>query len=110
VAAVVFPGVTVCAVALFSHGPSISKLVTHQYNVTQTILVTDYSRAAITEGTLFHCLLLFLSLFIYCGHLINRLEHRETTFRAPKQRVKDFEQFHEYRSRKRKEFEARVYR
>lgn len=37
-------------------------------------------------------------------------ERQETAFRAPKQRVEDFEELHEYRGRKRKEFEDRVRR
>ncbi|OJA11562.1 hypothetical protein AZE42_07106 [Rhizopogon vesiculosus] len=37
-------------------------------------------------------------------------ERQESTFRAPKQRVEDFEELHEYRGRKRKEFEERVRR
>ncbi|KAH7906822.1 hypothetical protein BJ138DRAFT_1129627 [Hygrophoropsis aurantiaca] len=37
-------------------------------------------------------------------------ERQETTFRAPKQRVEDFEELHEYRGRKRKEFEERIRR
>ncbi|ETW77153.1 hypothetical protein HETIRDRAFT_388667 [Heterobasidion irregulare TC 32-1] len=37
-------------------------------------------------------------------------ERQETQFRAPKQRVEDFEELHEYRGRKRKEFEERIRR
>ncbi|PPQ94647.1 hypothetical protein CVT25_009378 [Psilocybe cyanescens] len=37
-------------------------------------------------------------------------ERQETAFRAPKQRVEDFEELHEYQGRKRKEFEERVRR
>ncbi|KAG9316732.1 hypothetical protein JVU11DRAFT_2792 [Chiua virens] len=37
-------------------------------------------------------------------------ERQESTFRAPKQRVEDFEELHEYRGRKRKEFEERIRR
>ncbi|KAJ7632762.1 hypothetical protein FB45DRAFT_791979 [Roridomyces roridus] len=37
-------------------------------------------------------------------------ERQETAFRAPKQRVEDFEELHEYRGRKRKEFEERIRR
>ncbi|KAH7889112.1 hypothetical protein F5I97DRAFT_1803327 [Phlebopus sp. FC_14] len=37
-------------------------------------------------------------------------ERQESTFRAPKQRVEDFEELHEYRGRKRREFEDRVRR
>ncbi|KAI6037551.1 hypothetical protein EDC04DRAFT_2701994 [Pisolithus marmoratus] len=37
-------------------------------------------------------------------------ERQESTFRAPKQRVEDFEELHEYRGRKRKEFEDRIRR
>ncbi|KAK0220044.1 hypothetical protein IW262DRAFT_1272911 [Armillaria fumosa] len=37
-------------------------------------------------------------------------ERQESAFRAPKQRVEDFEELHEYRGRKRKEFEERVRR
>lgn len=37
-------------------------------------------------------------------------ERQESTFRAPKQRVEDFEELHEYRGRKRKEYEERVRR
>ncbi|KAF8294830.1 TPR-like protein [Clavulina sp. PMI_390] len=37
-------------------------------------------------------------------------ERQEVAFRAPKQRVEDFEELHEYRGRKRKEFEERVRR
>ena len=37
-------------------------------------------------------------------------DKQETAFRAPKQRVEDFEELHEYRGRKRKEFEERVRR
>ncbi|KAG2358830.1 hypothetical protein BDR07DRAFT_249393, partial [Suillus spraguei] len=35
-------------------------------------------------------------------------ERQESTFRAPEQCVKDFEELHEYRGRKREEFEERV--
>ncbi|KAG5635885.1 hypothetical protein H0H81_009766 [Sphagnurus paluster] len=35
---------------------------------------------------------------------------KETAFQAPKQRVEDFEELHEYRGRKRKEFEERIRR
>ncbi|KAF9530815.1 hypothetical protein CPB83DRAFT_723862, partial [Crepidotus variabilis] len=35
-------------------------------------------------------------------------ERQETAFRAPKQRVEDFEELNEYRGRKRKEFEERI--
>ncbi|EJD55187.1 pre-mRNA-splicing factor CLF1 [Auricularia subglabra TFB-10046 SS5] len=37
-------------------------------------------------------------------------ERQEPQFRAPKQRVEDFEELHEYRGRKRREFEERVRR
>ncbi|TFK98675.1 pre-mRNA-splicing factor CLF1 [Pterulicium gracile] len=37
-------------------------------------------------------------------------ERQETAFRAPKQRVEDFEELAEYRGRKRKEFEERIRR
>ncbi|EIW83475.1 TPR-like protein [Coniophora puteana RWD-64-598 SS2] len=37
-------------------------------------------------------------------------ERQESTFKAPRQRVEDFEELHEYRGRKRKEFEERVRR
>ncbi|KAH6906764.1 pre-mRNA-splicing factor CLF1 [Coprinopsis sp. MPI-PUGE-AT-0042] len=37
-------------------------------------------------------------------------ERQETAFRAPKQRVEDFEELSEYRGRKRKEFEERIRR
>ncbi|GLB39792.1 putative pre-mRNA-splicing factor CLF1 [Lyophyllum shimeji] len=37
-------------------------------------------------------------------------ERQETAFRAPKQRVEDFEELHEYQGRKRKEFEERIRR
>lgn len=37
-------------------------------------------------------------------------ERQETAFRAPRQRVEDFEELNEYRGRKRKEFEDRVRR
>ncbi|EIN14434.1 protein prenylyltransferase [Punctularia strigosozonata HHB-11173 SS5] len=37
-------------------------------------------------------------------------ERQESQFRAPKQRVEDFEELHEYRGRKRKEFEERIRR
>ncbi|THH15994.1 hypothetical protein EW146_g4572 [Bondarzewia mesenterica] len=37
-------------------------------------------------------------------------ERQDTQFRAPKQRVEDFEELHEYRGRKRKEFEERIRR
>ncbi|KAH8112430.1 pre-mRNA-splicing factor CLF1 [Phellopilus nigrolimitatus] len=37
-------------------------------------------------------------------------ERQETAFRAPKQRVEDFEELNEYRGRKRKEFEERIRR
>ncbi|KAJ7219422.1 pre-mRNA-splicing factor CLF1 [Mycena pura] len=37
-------------------------------------------------------------------------ERQEAAFRAPKQRVEDFEELHEYRGRKRKEFEERIRR
>ncbi|TFK65896.1 protein prenylyltransferase [Pluteus cervinus] len=37
-------------------------------------------------------------------------ERQESAFRAPKQRVEDFEELHEYRGRKRKEFEERIRR
>ncbi|KAF8060855.1 hypothetical protein FPV67DRAFT_310231 [Lyophyllum atratum] len=37
-------------------------------------------------------------------------ERQETAFRAPKQRVEDIEELHEYRGRKRKEFEERIQR
>ncbi|KAJ6597040.1 pre-mRNA-splicing factor CLF1 [Mycena vulgaris] len=37
-------------------------------------------------------------------------ERQDTAFRAPKQRVEDFEELHEYRGRKRKEFEERIRR
>ena len=37
-------------------------------------------------------------------------ERQESTFRAPKQRVEDFEELHEYRGRKRREFEERIRR
>ncbi|KAI0061172.1 pre-mRNA-splicing factor CLF1 [Artomyces pyxidatus] len=37
-------------------------------------------------------------------------ERQEAQFRAPKQRVEDFEELHEYRGRKRKEFEERIRR
>ncbi|KAF9808217.1 hypothetical protein IEO21_07936 [Rhodonia placenta] len=35
-------------------------------------------------------------------------ERQESQFRAPKQRVEDFEELHEYRGRKREEFEKRI--
>ncbi|EPS94091.1 hypothetical protein FOMPIDRAFT_1026325 [Fomitopsis schrenkii] len=35
-------------------------------------------------------------------------ERQESRFRAPKQRVEDFEELHEYRGRKREEFEKRI--
>jgi len=37
-------------------------------------------------------------------------ERQETQFRAPKQRIEDYEELHEYRGRKRKEFEERIRR
>ncbi|KZT22885.1 protein prenylyltransferase [Neolentinus lepideus HHB14362 ss-1] len=37
-------------------------------------------------------------------------ERQESQFRAPKQRIEDFEELHEYRGRKRKEFEERIRR
>ncbi|KZS91189.1 TPR-like protein [Sistotremastrum niveocremeum HHB9708] len=37
-------------------------------------------------------------------------ERQESSFKAPRQRVEDFEELHEYRGRKRKEFEERVRR
>ncbi|KDQ31821.1 hypothetical protein PLEOSDRAFT_48867 [Pleurotus ostreatus PC15] len=37
-------------------------------------------------------------------------ERQESAFRAPKQRVEDFEELNEYRGRKRKEFEERIRR
>ncbi|KAJ8081873.1 NineTeen Complex (NTC) component [Marasmius tenuissimus] len=37
-------------------------------------------------------------------------ERQEGQFRAPRQRVEDFEELHEYRGRKRKEFEERIRR
>ncbi|KAF7294814.1 Pre-mRNA splicing factor [Mycena indigotica] len=37
-------------------------------------------------------------------------ERQETAFRAPKQRVEDYEELHEYRGRKRSEFEERIRR
>ncbi|KAJ8508048.1 hypothetical protein ONZ45_g9645 [Pleurotus djamor] len=37
-------------------------------------------------------------------------ERQESEYRAPKQRVEDFEELHEYRGRKRKEFEERIRR
>ncbi|KDQ54039.1 hypothetical protein JAAARDRAFT_196808 [Jaapia argillacea MUCL 33604] len=37
-------------------------------------------------------------------------ERQESQFRAPKQRVEDFEELHEYRGRKRKEYEERIRR
>ncbi|KAK7060421.1 NineTeen Complex (NTC) component [Paramarasmius palmivorus] len=37
-------------------------------------------------------------------------ERQEGSFRAPRQRVEDFEELHEYRGRKRKEFEERIRR
>ncbi|KAF8513591.1 protein prenylyltransferase [Hysterangium stoloniferum] len=37
-------------------------------------------------------------------------ERQETQFKAPKQRVEDYEELHEYRGRKRKEFEERIRR
>ncbi|EJU01644.1 TPR-like protein [Dacryopinax primogenitus] len=37
-------------------------------------------------------------------------ERQETAFRAPKQRVEDYEELHEYQGRKRKEFEDRIRR
>ncbi|KAJ7063425.1 pre-mRNA-splicing factor CLF1 [Mycena amicta] len=37
-------------------------------------------------------------------------ERQETSYRAPKQRVEDFEELHEYRGRKRSEFEERIRR
>jgi crooked neck len=37
-------------------------------------------------------------------------ERQDTQFRAPKQRVEDFEELDEYRGRKRKEFEERIRR
>lgn len=37
-------------------------------------------------------------------------ERQETAFRAPKQRVEDFEELNEYRGRKRREFEERIRR
>jgi crooked neck len=51
--------------------------------------------------------------FIVLRHvhsLLQAQERQESTFRAPKQRVEDFEELHEYRGRKRKEFEERVRR
>ncbi|KAJ3710718.1 pre-mRNA-splicing factor CLF1 [Lentinula raphanica] len=41
---------------------------------------------------------------------IQAQERQESAFRAPKQRVEDFEELHEYRGRKRKEFEERIRR
>ncbi|KAG1741196.1 hypothetical protein EDD22DRAFT_921500 [Suillus occidentalis] len=38
------------------------------------------------------------------------IQRQESTFRAPKQRAEDFEELHEYRGRKRKEFEERARR
>ena len=35
-------------------------------------------------------------------------ERQVAAFRAPKQRVEDFEELHEYRGRKREEFEKRI--
>lgn len=52
-------------------------------------------------------------IFILLQHTLNFFqaqERQESTFRAPKQRVEDFEELHEYRGRKRKEFEERVRR
>ncbi|KAB5590967.1 Pre-mRNA-splicing factor CLF1 [Ceratobasidium theobromae] len=37
-------------------------------------------------------------------------ERQESAFKAPRQRVEDFEELHEYRGRKRKEFEERIRR
>ncbi|KIY69140.1 protein prenylyltransferase [Cylindrobasidium torrendii FP15055 ss-10] len=37
-------------------------------------------------------------------------ERQDTSFRAPKQRVEDYEELHEYRGRKRKEYEERIRR
>jgi crooked neck len=37
-------------------------------------------------------------------------ERQDTSFKAPRQRVEDFEELHEYRGRKRKEFEERIRR
>ncbi|KAG9045708.1 NineTeen Complex (NTC) component [Tulasnella sp. UAMH 9824] len=37
-------------------------------------------------------------------------ERQEVQFKAPKQRIEDFEELHEYRGRKRKEFEERIRR
>ncbi|CCO36421.1 Pre-mRNA-splicing factor CLF1 [Rhizoctonia solani AG-1 IB] len=37
-------------------------------------------------------------------------ERQEAAFKAPRQRVEDFEELHEYRGRKRKEFEERIRR
>lgn len=37
-------------------------------------------------------------------------ERQETAFRAPRQRVEDYEELHEYQGRKRKEFEERIRR
>lgn len=35
-------------------------------------------------------------------------ERQEAQFRSPRQRVEDFEELHEYRGRKREEFEKRI--
>ena len=42
--------------------------------------------------------------------LFKAQERQESQFRAPRQRVEDFEELHEYRGRKRKEFEERIRR
>ncbi len=40
--------------------------------------------------------------------ILKAQERQESQFRAPKQRVEDFEELHEYRGRKREEFEKRI--
>ena len=56
---------------------------------------------------------LFLSELLWCLNyhfFLQAQERQETAFRAPRQRVEDFEELHEYRGRKRKEFEERIRR
>ncbi|KAJ3777740.1 putative cell cycle protein [Lentinula raphanica] len=51
------------------------------------------------------------AIYITAEQLLREAQERqESAFRAPKQRVEDFEELHEYRGRKRKEFEERIRR
>ena len=43
-------------------------------------------------------------------HKLQAQERQESAFRAPRQRVEDYEELDEYRGRKRKEFEDRIRR